>query len=1118
MMMSPLKEDVSLIKSSEFFDSAWYLSQYKDVKRLDVDPVEHYLMFGAEMLRDPGPKFSTRAYLLANQDVRQSGMNPLLHFLRFGHQEGRPATRHDTRMTLPTTDIDIVVPVFNALDDVKLCLASIKNRDDGCKVRVFVVNDGCNEETTAWLRSYCDGKFFILIEHPRNLGYTRAVNTGLRATSAPYAITLNSDTIVTTGWLKGLLRCINSNPDIGIAGPLSNAASWQNVPQLFDVDGTFAINEMRAGDTPDAMARIVAKVSRRTYPKVPFVNGFCFMIKRAVLDAVGFMDEENFPVGYGEENDFCIRAADAGFLLAIADDTYVYHAKSKSFGHAKRKELSQQGSATLKRKHSAEKFDALVKKIKNTKPLDALRSAIRAEMAKTTLPPTTLKRINELRILFILPVRGGGGGGHSVIQEASEMRRLGVAVHVAVKKQDVGHVRGLYTDIPDIDSLIIGYTEPEIIADAEQYDVVVATVYTSVDLVRRIAEVHPAILPGYYIQDYEPLFFNEGSRDWQTAYDSYTAIPNAMLFAKTQWLVDTVRMSHDLFVHKVEPSIDHEVYRTVARSDTGTIRLCAMIRPQTPRRGAERTMRLLGKIWRAHGGKVDIELFGCPESDSSFDLLPRDFDYKNSGVLNRPEVAALLSRSDFFIDLSDYQAFGRTALEAMACGCAAMVPMYGGTDEYAVDGVNALVVDVYDENTCFERLNTLLKSPADLYAMQLAGLRTAGRYSVHTAAVSELTAFAVELAKHRALHPEQAKPRVVLVPTLTGKEVRHPTGSAYVRLLRPYLSQHLMRDWKMTVLTDESLPVPGSAEIAVLQRDVKGLPLNDLMTWVADWREAGGKVIWEVDDDLFDAEALFQRHVRSDLNALVKKVTWLCTEADAVTVSTRPLLEKVSKLNNNVVLVPNFLDESLWRLPAPRDHSVQPFGRTPSNQVRIGYIGTPSHTEDMTIVEKVMVDLKAEYGDRILVEVIGVFQNAPVTFGTRVALPKRADYPNFVNWLQARVHWDIGLIPLQDDTFNSFKSNLKFLEYAALDMAIVCSDVESYQSVAVHEHNCLVAKNTYSAWYDAVKRLIEDAEVRNDIASTARVEVGNNYTIAKNLQTYAEALAAATTTRANEQR
>lgn len=1105
MNMNTLKEDVALLKESDFFDSAWYVEQYMDVQRLGLDPAEHYLKFGAKMLRDPSPKFSTRSYLLANPDVVQANVNPLVHFLKFGKQEGRVPVPSASRMELPQTEVDIVVPVFNALSDVKLCLESIKNRQDGYKVRVFVVNDGSDAETTNWLRAYCDNELFLLIEHPHNLGYTRAVNSGLRATTAPYAITLNSDTIVTTGWLKGLLRCINTSAEIGIAGPLSNAASWQNVPQLFDADGTFAINVLDPGETPDSMAAIVAQASRRTYPRVPFVNGFCFMIKRAVLNAVGFMDDENFPVGYGEENDFCIRAADAGFALAIADDTYVFHAKSKSFGHAKRKELSEQGSAALKRKHSSEKFAALVNKVKNTKQLDAVRSAVKAAMMRAASPSDTFVRVNSLRILFILPVRGGGGGGHSVIQEAAEMRRLGVKVHVAVKKQDLDHVRGQYRDIPEIESLIIGYSDPEVISDAENYDVVVATVYTSVDLVSRICDVHPEILPAYYVQDYEPLFFAKGSRDWQIAYDSYTKIPHAMLFAKTQWLVDTVRAAHDLSVHKVEPSIDHEVYKTVFRPGAGKVRISAMIRPQTPRRGAERTMRLLNKIWQVHGTEVEIELFGCSEDDAAFDLLPKGFDYKNSGILNRPEVAALLSRSDFFIDLSDYQAFGRTALEAMACGCASMVPVYGGTDEYAIDNVNALVVDVYDENECFRRLHNLLKSRDALHAMQLAGLRTAARYSVHAAAMSELTTFAVELAKHRVLNPPIKKPRVVLVPTMTGKDNRHPTGSAFVRLLRPYLSRHLLRHWNVSVITDESLPVPGSAEIAILQRDVKGIPLPSISAWLKEWREAGGKMIWEVDDDLFDAAALRQRHVRGDVDGLVSTTTWLARNADLVTVSTEPLAAKIACLNANVAIVPNYLDEALWRLETQRDRSGE-YGTDPSGAIRIGYIGTPSHINDVQIVEKVMADIAAEYGSKVKIEVIGVFQNAPVTFGKRVGLPKQADYPNFVSWLSQRVHWDIGIIPLQEDEFNESKSNLKLLEYGALNLAVVCSNVPSYCNVAISEQNCLVVDNDYAAWYEGVKRLIEDGDLRMRLAANLRAQVVKEFMIANNISLYDEVL------------
>lgn len=291
------------------------------------------------------------------------------------HQRGgipKPATD-----AVPVVTVDIVVPVYNALDDVKKCLESLQRCIDGLIVKIIVVNDGSDGATTRWLREYCGNKpVFKLIEHEKNAGYTKAVNTGLKATTADYAITQNSDTIVSPGWLTGLIRCMNSSPTIGIVGPLSNAASWQNVPNLRDEQGNFAVNDLRAGYTVDDMARAVRQASTKTYPRLPFVNGFCFMIKRAVIDNIGFMDEENFPVGYGEENDYCIRALDAGYELAIADDVYVFHAKSKSFGHNRRKELSSQGTENIKKKHTALKFYAYVEIAKKTSDLDKIRSKI----------------------------------------------------------------------------------------------------------------------------------------------------------------------------------------------------------------------------------------------------------------------------------------------------------------------------------------------------------------------------------------------------------------------------------------------------------------------------------------------------------------------------------------------------------------------------------------------------------------------------------------------------------------------------------------------------------------------------------------------------------------------
>ena len=993
--------------------------------------------------------------------------------------------------TVHVATVDIVVPVYNALEDVKKCLESLQRCTDGLTVKVIVVNDGSEETTTQWLREYCAGKpVFKLIEHEKNAGYTKAVNTGLRATTADYAITQNSDTIVSPGWLTGLIRCMNSSPKIGIVGPLSNAASWQNVPNLRDEQGNFAVNDLPAGYTVDDMARAVQQASTKAYPRLPFVNGFCFMIKREVIETIGFMDEENFPVGYGEENDYCIRAIDAGFELVIADDVYVFHAKSKSFGHERRKELSKAGTESLKAKHTAKKYHDRVEAAKKTAPLDNVRTRLKQALTGKSADQETVD-LMSMRVLFLLPVKGGGGGAHSVVQEVTEMRRLGLHARVGVKHEQVEGFVKAYADIQDSADTFVGFDDNSLIEMAESYDIVVGTIFTSMKLVKRITDVNPHILPAYYVQDYEPMFFPEGTSKWQEARDSYTLVPGAFLFAKTQWIIDEVKREHGVTVHKVQPSIDHEVYKPAQSGASGRLNVSAMIRPQTPYRGAERTMRLLAGLHKQHGDRIDIHLFGCESEHPDFQKLERAFPFANHGLLLRPQVAALLAQSDLFIDLSDYQAFGRTALEAMACGCAAAVPTAGGAHEYAVHQDNALVLDTLDEPACLAAISSLLEKPDALQRMRRSGLVTAARYSVHAAAVSEAVPLESALKAWRAIRPRRQKPVLYLLPSLRGDGL--PTGSGYVRVVLPYQSTAVLRDWR--VHQTNALPQPGSGQVALIQREAIGHSLGQLQQWLPGWKAAGAKLLYEIDDDLLDAEGLRARHYAGDVEATAAKVRFLVSNADIVHVSTEPLAHRLKSFNSQVWVIPNALDAKLWHLSTQRKHDQGPFRRLPNGPVRIGYIGTPTHDEDLDLITEAMRTIEIKYGSAVEVEVIGGFQKRAPTFGKRVALPKRSDYPNFAGWLQQRVHWDIGIIPLAATPFNESKSYLKFLEYAALNMTIVVSEGKTYSPVARHRENSLVVPASTEAWIQALSELIENPEKRQLYAIAANLNLRNQHTL-----------------------
>ncbi|HAS6502879.1 TPA: glycosyltransferase family 2 protein [Vibrio parahaemolyticus] len=272
--------------------------------------------------------------------------------------------------------IDIIIPVYNACDDVLMCLSSLIEKTDLLH-RVIVINDGEEPKTAEMLDAFNNTFSHLeVVNNDENMGYTKSVNKGIRLSNANWVVVLNSDTIVSEGWLGRLMNCALSEEQVGMVGALSNAASWQSVPNIHDDKGDWHLNPLPNGMTVDDVASKVAQLSQRAYPQVGVINGFCQLINTEMLDSIGLLDEVAFPVGYGEENDMCARAVKAGYKLIIADDTYVFHSKSKSFGHDKRKVLAKQGSIALKAKHPDVDWASVTKAIYENKDLVALRQQL----------------------------------------------------------------------------------------------------------------------------------------------------------------------------------------------------------------------------------------------------------------------------------------------------------------------------------------------------------------------------------------------------------------------------------------------------------------------------------------------------------------------------------------------------------------------------------------------------------------------------------------------------------------------------------------------------------------------------------------------------------------------
>jgi GT2 family glycosyltransferase len=642
--------------------------------------------------------------------------------------------------------VDVMVCVHDALEEVRECLTSLLAKTDR-PFHLIAVNDGSDEPTSEFLQAFADRHPLVTLIHREQPphGYTLAANSGIEASQGDYVVLLNSDTIVTPGWLGRLVACGEEHGEVGILGPLSNAATHQSVPEVKDEMGAWSTNPLPTWMTADGVAAIAAAGAGRAAPTLPFLNGFCYAIKRAVIEAVGLLDEERFAEGYCEENDYSLRARDAGFALAVVEDAYVGHAKSRSYGAEGRAELAGRHYEAFLEKHGRERVAAEVAAMETGEALAGTRAAVAAGMAS---PQSAVACLGEraLRVAFVLPglAHGGSGGSHSLYQETKALRELGVPARIMLPRWDAERAAAVYEDFEEIF---------ETFADAEDLtertgdaDVISATHHKSVALLEAIRERRSDFLAAYYVQDYEPFFTAPYVAEEAVA--SYTALPEMVLFAKSQWLCNVVAERHGLAVAKVEASIDGEVFHARGRSNPGPgpLRVATMLRPRTARRQPLGTMAVLRELQKRHPGEIEVRTFGC-YADELRELVGADnmesenIVERHLGLLGRVEVAQVLRESDVFLDMSVYQAFGRTALEAMACGATAIVPSVGGVWEFVQQDVNALAVDTFGPQGAVAALERLCADRTLLEQLKAGSLQTAASYSATRAALSEYVLF-----------------------------------------------------------------------------------------------------------------------------------------------------------------------------------------------------------------------------------------------------------------------------------------------------------------------------------------------------------------------------------------
>jgi len=328
-----------------------------------------------------------------------------------------------------------------------------------------------------------------------------------------------------------------------------------------------------------------------------------------------------------------------------------------------------------------------------------------------------------------------------------------------------------------------------------------------------------------------------------------------------------------------------------------------------------------------------------------------------------------------------------------------------------------------------------------------------------------------------------------------------PHGASMLRLIRPLTHPDLSQYFKTTCGTT---CLNTDADIIIIDRLWKpNITFNDVEDIRRYTREKNIILVYSLDDNLLD---LHNYEPGNSYPGTSEKniIRYLIRESDGIIVSTAALCERIKPMNRQVITIENQLDERL--IPCTDRSSIKP----KSDYITIGYMGTRTHDQDFFEILPAIKKMLFTYKDRVKLEFVGALEDDRYINGlpnaSRLNNRGYEEYCKFWQWMNANVFWDIALAPLRVDEFNTCKSDIKFLDYSALNIPGVYSKVPSYKNSVVHGKTGLLSSNETDEWILNLEQLVESPALREEIGSQAKEYVLSKRILKKNVFKWKDAL------------
>lgn len=1006
--------------------------------------------------------------------------------------------------------VAIVVPIYNAPQEVDACLKALLEYTSFL-ADLILIDDCSTDPAVATVLGRYEAKANVRhFRNERNRGFTTTVNRGIELAGRADVVLLNSDTIVAPRWLENLRNAAYSDLRIGTATPFSDNAGAFSAPTLG------VRNERPRWLTPAGHARVALQSGLNLRPVVPTGNGFCMYVRRDCLDDMGVLDQEAFPRGYGEENDFCLRAARSGWLNVVDDRTLILHTRSASFGQEKVR-LAEAGRRVVDERYP--EYRKLTGSFHSDRKLLSARFALRQALER----PDAGSQAGRPRYLFVVSTRTGGtpqtnedlmrsvsdeiepwllrcdsremtlsrlvGRSFETVEHQVLADPVQVISHRSAEYDDVlarwlelhaielVHVRhiswhslGLF-DISRILSIPVVFSFHDFYSLCPTVNLLDAELkYCGGNCTASQTPCSAELWPAGSVPQLKHHWIHQWQRMMRESLTKCSALVTTSEHVRRTILVRYPELGSLPF--EIIPHGRHfEVMRDLT-VDPGNDRKIRLLIPGNlnPKKGSEFIMRLHDAD---AGRRLEFHLLGSAPDDLKGKHIIRHGSYKRDEFAKH--VAEISPHFGCVFSICP-ESHCHTLTELWSVGAPVLGFDVGAVGERLRDTGAGWFLDPEDPAGAVAEIYRISRSQEDYETVKAATLswqRHLGASQTVDFMASSYKALYEALTRNRLasnVTVKTAKPRVGLV-TRGDHNTSIAPGSVHVRVWERCRNGPGRRAEYIRVSEHELLQ-PGRLQTfsaLIVQRDCIDADLIDDI--VTEAKAQRVPIIFEIDDDLLNLD---DHHVDSSLyRETAESLQKLARSAHSVTVSTSHLRKRMLEHNSNVQVIENGLSARLWF--APLDEEPAPL--TPfSPGIRVLYMGSDTHKEDLALLRKPLELAKAD-GHHIELFVIGG-QPDRESWYTKVQIPGDArNYPSFVPWFRrVSASMDVGVAPLVDTTFNRSKSGLKLLEYAGAGLTGLFSDVEPYRELVREGGHGKLVENNERAWRNALVSLTQSPD------------------------------------------